>query len=122
VLTDVAEFARSRRIVANARGDRAARDTRFDQSFPTFSAAELLPWVDASRSPGDERPREVVAAELATERQRALSARSIGETELGAFERNTSIRVVTPGSPSGELLHERRQFKRAIGCPLEWTD
>jgi DNA helicase HerA-like ATPase len=81
-------------------------------SFPNFNAAELLPWVDASRSPNDERPRETIAAELAAERERALSAWSIGEAELGAFERTTSIRVVTPGSPAGELLHVLSSLER----------
>jgi hypothetical protein len=81
-------------------------------SFPSFAASELLPWVDAARSPDDERPAAAIAAELAAERQRALSAWSIGETELADFARCTRWRVVTPGSPSGDLLHVLSSLER----------
>jgi hypothetical protein len=81
-------------------------------SFASFGASELLPWVDASRLPSDDRPHTTIAAELAAERERGLSAWSIGEPELADFQRSTLVRVVTPGSPAGELLHVLSSLER----------
>ena len=81
-------------------------------SFPSFSAEHVLPWADGARAPNDERPLDVIAAELATERKHGLSQWSIDETELAAFRRNTRVRVVTPGSPAGESLHMLSSLER----------
>src|SRR6266851_2363444 len=81
-------------------------------SFPTFAASELLPWADSSASATDERSRDAIATELADERKRGLSAWSIGEPELAAFQASTSIRVVTPGASAGELLHVLSSLER----------
>src|SRR5689334_18865556 len=71
-------------------------------SFPTFEPADLLHWTAAAVPPTDERSPQTIAAELADERRHGLSAWSIGEAELAAFMRSTSIRVVTPGATAGE--------------------
>jgi len=81
-------------------------------SFPTFAEAELLPWTAAAVSATDDRPADVVAAELADERRRGLSAWSIDEAELTAFSQSTDVRVVTPGASAGELLHVLSSLER----------
>src|SRR5262249_2245947 len=81
-------------------------------SFPSFAASHLMPWVGAAQVPSDERSPEAIAADLAAERQRGLSAWSIDEAELRMFAETTNVRVVTPGSPSGELLHVLSSLER----------
>jgi DNA helicase HerA-like ATPase len=81
-------------------------------SFPTFAPAELLPWTAAAVPATDDRPAEIVAAELADERRRGLSAWSIGEADLAAFSQSTDVRVVTPGASAGELLHVLSSLER----------
>jgi hypothetical protein len=81
-------------------------------SFPTFSASELLPWADGAATATDARPREDIAAALADQRKRGLSAWSIGEPELAAFSASTVVRVITPGATSGELLHVLSSLER----------
>ncbi|HMI89018.1 MAG TPA: helicase HerA-like domain-containing protein [Polyangiaceae bacterium] len=81
-------------------------------SFPSFAPSELLPWANAAASATDPRPREAIAAALATERQRGLSGWSIGEADLEAFSRSTLLRVVTPGASAGELLHVLSSLER----------
>ncbi len=43
-------------------------------AFPSFSPSEFLPWVDGAVPATDLRPREEIAAELAAERKRGLTA------------------------------------------------
>jgi hypothetical protein len=81
-------------------------------SFPTFAATELVPWASAAATATDERPRQHIAAELAEERRRGLSAWSIGEPELAAFDAGTAVRVITPGATAGELLHVLSSLER----------
>src|SRR5439155_1040376 len=59
----------------------------------------------AAQTPSDERPIEAIAADLAAERERGLTAWSIGEDDLRAYSQNTLTRIITPGSPTGELVH-----------------
>jgi hypothetical protein len=66
-------------------------------AFPTFAAAELLPWTEGAASATDERAPELIAEDLADERRRGLTAWSITESELTAFAALTDIRVITPG-------------------------
>jgi DNA helicase HerA-like ATPase len=87
-------------------------------SFASFGASELLPWVDTSRLPSDDRPQTTIAAELAAERQHGLSAWSIGEPELADFQRSTLVRVVTPGSPGGDAEPDGLRLSRARQCGL----
>jgi hypothetical protein len=81
-------------------------------SFPTFAPAELLPWASSAASANDTRTHAAIAAELAEERRRGLSAWSIGELELAAFRDSTSLRVITPGASAGELLHVLSSLER----------
>ena len=81
-------------------------------AFPTFGAAELLPWVGASASLTDDRPLDTIAAELAAERRRGLGAWSIEEAHLADYAQSTQVRVITPGTTSGELLHVLSSLER----------
>jgi hypothetical protein len=74
-------------------------------AFPSFDSREILPWVEAYAPPTDQRPAAEIAAELAEERRKGLSAWSIGETELRDYAARASVRVITPGASGGEQLH-----------------
>ncbi len=81
-------------------------------SFPTFDPAAFLPWAAGTAEPGDERPVEAMAAELAGKRRRMLEGWGIGEKELLSFHSSTDIRVITPGSTGGESLHVLSSLER----------
>ncbi|MET0591784.1 MAG: helicase HerA-like domain-containing protein [Polyangiaceae bacterium] len=81
-------------------------------SFPTFAPEAVLPWVGASTSPADDRPHLEIATELAEQRRKGLSGWSIDESHLDHFARTTSIRVITPGTTAGELLHVLSSLER----------
>jgi hypothetical protein len=81
-------------------------------SFPTFAPDALLPWVGASAAATDDRPPLEIATELAEQRRRGLSGWSIDESHLDHFARSTSIRVITPGTTAGELLHVLSSLER----------
>jgi hypothetical protein len=81
-------------------------------AFPSFAPTELLPWVSAATSVTDGRPHETIAAELAAERRRGLGAWSIEEDHLADYMQSTQVRVITPGTTSGELLHVLSSLER----------
>jgi hypothetical protein len=81
-------------------------------AFPTFAPDALLPWVGANAAATDDRPLDAIAAELAEERRRGLSGWSIDESHLAAFDRSTAVRIITPGTTSGELLHVLSSLER----------
>lgn len=86
-------------------------------AFPTFSPDHIEPWVEPG--PGDARsPRELAEA-LATERGEALSAWGIDETALTDYAQKTQVRVLTPGSTSGEPLHVLSSLERPSA---EWNN
>jgi len=80
-------------------------------SFPRFDPADLVPWVEPAAA-NEDKPVEQVAAEWNEQRQQSLEAWSLGEAELKAFVRGRDIRVITPGSSAGELLHVLSSLER----------
>jgi uncharacterized protein DUF87 len=72
-------------------------------AFPTFASHLIEPWIEPA--PGDARSPADIAQALATERERGLSAWSIGERDLQAFAETTHVQVITPGSSAGTPLH-----------------
>jgi hypothetical protein len=72
-------------------------------AFPDFSAEAFEPWVEPG--PGDTRTASQLAAALAAERQRALEAWGLTAAEARAFHEQVDLRVITPGSTTGEPLH-----------------
>ena len=77
--------------------------------FPSFSPELLLPWVEGATP--EEDPSEY-AARLAEERRVGLEAYGIGTRELTDFADGTHVRVITPGSDAGELLHVLSSLER----------
>lgn len=80
-------------------------------AFPSFDPMHLAPWVD----PSPHEPigsHDALIQKLAEERRRGLNAYRLGEPELAAFASGTHVRVVTPGSDAGELLHVLSSLER----------
>ncbi len=80
-------------------------------SFPRFDPADLVPWVEPAAA-NEDKPIEQVASELNEQRRQSLEAWSIGETELKSFVKGRDIRIITPGSSAGELLHVLSSLER----------
>jgi hypothetical protein len=81
-------------------------------SFPSFDPALVVPWVEGIGSPSDTRTPLERATALSEERAKGLSSWSIGEPELQAYAASTQVRVITPGSSAGELLHVLSSLER----------
>ena len=81
-------------------------------AFPNFDAAHIEPWVEAHPRALEGSSAAAVATRLAEERQKGLAAFGIGEPELAAFKANGFVRVITPGSDAGELLHVLSSLER----------
>jgi hypothetical protein len=95
-------------LVIDVKGDL----TNLLLSFPSFDAAAIEPWVHAMISPTDPRSALEVAAQLAEERARGLRAWNIAEPALASYAATTEVRVITPGSSAGELLHVLSSLER----------
>jgi hypothetical protein len=80
-------------------------------TFPRFDPADLAPWVEPAAT-SEEKSVEQVAVEQNEIRKRSLEAWSIGEAELKRYVETTDIRVITPGSSAGELLHVLSSLER----------
>jgi hypothetical protein len=81
-------------------------------SFPSFAPELLAPWIEGAGSPGDARPALERARAIQEERRAGLATWSIGEPELAAYAQSTDMRVITPGSSAGELLHVLSSLER----------
>jgi hypothetical protein len=88
-------------------------------SFPSLDVESLLPWVDGSSAPNDERPVSETAGALAAERAAALQSWGIGSTELERYHTTKQVRVITPGSTAGERLHMLSALERSS---TRWDD
>jgi hypothetical protein len=74
-------------------------------AFPSFDPVHFVPWVEGMASPRDRRPPAERAQALADARRQGLSSWDIGEPELVEYARKSEVRIITPGSTAGELLH-----------------
>jgi hypothetical protein len=81
-------------------------------SFPSFSPIVLEPWIEPQVSATDEMSPAEVAQKLAAEREQSLAAWSIGQADLAAYHKGTAMRVITPGSSAGEMLHVLSSLER----------
>ncbi len=81
-------------------------------SFPSFSPEAFAPWVEGATAAQDQRSIEEIAVDLAAERARSLRAWSIEERDVAEYARGISLRVITPGSSAGELLHVLSSLER----------
>ncbi len=73
--------------------------------FEDLGHEPLLPWAANSRAPTDTRSVEDVARALAEQRRRGLETWGIGAEHLRSYNQSTHLRVLTPGSRAGELVH-----------------
>lgn len=80
-------------------------------TFPRFDPADLAPWIEPAAA-SEEKTVEQVAVEQNEIRKRSLEAWGIGEAELRRYVESTEIRVITPGSTAGELLHVLSSLER----------
>ena len=80
-------------------------------AFPRFDPADLVPWIEPATI-NEDRPVEEIAAELNERRREALKGWSIGEADLKSCADKRNIRVITPGSTAGELLHVLSSLER----------
>jgi hypothetical protein len=102
-------------------------------SFPSCEAAHYTPWLESSAegaasceaapSPAPQTPATQGAPQpsagtlaqaeaLASERKQAFAAWSISATHLKKHSESISVRVITPGSSAGELLHVLSPLER----------
>jgi hypothetical protein len=80
--------------------------------FPQLTAEALVPWVEGHADPSDTRTaHERASAQVATH-QTGLLASDISEGAVARYTESTDIRVITPGSSAGELLHVLSSLER----------
>jgi hypothetical protein len=81
-------------------------------AFPDLSAETLAPWVEGSGAAADARPVHERAAELAEEHRAGLGTWNIDAAVVADYVAKRSVRVITPGSSAGELLHVLSSLER----------
>ena len=81
-------------------------------TFPNPTAEQLLPWVEGTGSPSDTRTALERAAEAAEEHRLGLERWNVTPADVEAYLAKRSVRVITPGSSAGELLHVRLTWAR----------
>jgi hypothetical protein len=74
-------------------------------SFADFGPEPLLPWAKDLRAPTDPRSVADVAQDLATQRRQGLHNWGITEGDVRQYNETTAVRILTPGSNAGELVH-----------------
>jgi hypothetical protein len=79
-------------------------------SFPHFDPAAIEPWIEPA--PNDTRSAADLAAELSAQRAHGLAQWEIAEAELRHYAQRSALRVITPGSSAGELLHVLSSLER----------
>ena len=81
-------------------------------AFDDFRPDAFVPWAEAAAAPGDDRPADTIAAELAEQRRANLASWDIGPAEVKAFHQQVDVRVITPGSSAGESMHVLSSLER----------
>ncbi len=74
-------------------------------AFPSFDPAVMTPWVEPAANDADGIADDPLVREAIEQRRAGLRASAIGEPELAAYAARTHVRIVTPGSDSGEPVH-----------------
>ena len=88
-------------LMVDLKGDLPNLTLAFDEVGPS----PLMPWAANLMGPNDTRSIEQVAVELAAQRERGLTGWGIGPEQLRSYNASTHVRVLTPGSNAGELVH-----------------
>jgi hypothetical protein len=80
--------------------------------FPKLTPEVLVPWLEAHADPSDQRsPLERAQAQMEAH-QKGLQGSDISEIAVANYAAATDIRVITPGSSAGELLHVLSSLER----------
>jgi hypothetical protein len=80
-------------------------------TLPSFTAEEMLPWVEAPRGATEEQ-RLALAQQKVDERRAALATWGITPTGVKRFHERRAGRIITPGASSGALLHVQSSLER----------
>jgi len=80
-------------------------------TLPSFAAEEMAPWVDASPEATDEE-RLAAAVARVEARKESLARWGISPKAVQKFDQKLAVRVITPGSSAGELLHVLSSLER----------
>ncbi|MFO0711673.1 MAG: helicase HerA-like domain-containing protein [Sandaracinus sp.] len=78
---------------------------------PALEPEEVGPWIEPLAHE-TEREHAARVQRSSDERREALAAWSIGEGELDDYRARTHVRLITPGSEAGELLHVLSALER----------
>jgi hypothetical protein len=79
---------------------------------PGLTAETLLPWVEGNAPPSDTRTPLERAAALADTHRQGMMGWDITESAVQSYMERTDIRVITPGSTAGELMHVLSSLER----------
>lgn len=99
----IEEAARSRvpALLIDIKGDLPNLALLFDE----LDAPSFQPWVDADAARRHGKRVEDVAAELAGKWREGLASWGLGPADVRALRESIALRVITPGTSSGEPLH-----------------
>ena len=99
----IEEAARSRVpvLLIDIKGDLPNLALMFDSLDPQ----SFQPWVDVDAAKRQGKKPEAVAAELATKWRDGLASWNLGPADVAALRASVAVRVITPGTTSGEPLH-----------------
>jgi hypothetical protein len=80
--------------------------------FPHPTAEALIPWVEHHAAPNDTRTSRQRAEALAETHTKGLMSWDLTESAVAAYTESSDVRVITPGSSAGELLHVLSSLER----------
>jgi hypothetical protein len=80
--------------------------------FPQLTPEALVPWVEGHADPSDTRTPLERAAAHADSHAKGLLASDVTESAVENYVASTDVRVITPGSSAGELLHVLSSLER----------
>jgi hypothetical protein len=80
--------------------------------FPELTPELLVPWVEGHAAPADTRTPLQRAAALAESHGQGLMGWDLGPQAIGNYVARSDVRVITPGSSAGELLHVLSSLER----------
>lgn len=73
--------------------------------FPSLSAAEFLPWVDAETATREGTTPEAKAEQLAATWTKGLAGSGLGPSDVARLKASIAPRLITPGAQIGEPLN-----------------
>jgi DNA helicase HerA-like ATPase len=80
--------------------------------FPELTPELLVPWVEGHAAPADMRSPLERAAALADAHRQGLLGWDLSPQVIASYVARSDMRVITPGSSAGELLHVLSSLER----------